>query len=92
MAYSMNILVCLRMKSELDEINFLILRNANLEIQLRDLCNLIMKIKRQADKKGMWISAGVNPYVPLTDESQQGPLVTSLYEKVEEIRKVVRKI
>lgn len=62
-----------------------------LEKELRDLCNLIMKIKRTADKKGMWISAGVNPYAELTEEAQQGPMITELYTRVDNIRNYIRK-
>lgn len=61
-----------------------------LEEDLRGLCNHIMKMRRQAEKSGNWVSMGCDPYQPLTDEAQQGPLVTQLYGMVDEARKKIR--
>lgn len=75
-----------------EEYERLLERNQVLEEELKSLCNLIMKIKRHADRQvpRCWISAGYDPYKELTDEAQQGPLITELFEMVEQCRKQVR--
>lgn len=67
--------------------------NNQLEEQLKTLCNHLMKIKRYAARHQpkLWLSAGYSPDLPLTDDAQQGPMVTQLFGMVDNIRKTFRK-
>ena len=62
------------------------------EQHLKDICNWAVKMKRSAERKGHWFSSGIDPYRPLTEEDQQGPLVTEFFVKIEEARKHLKKV
>lgn len=50
-----------------------------------ELSDLILTLKRKCDNQGIWLSAGLDVTKPLVAESQQGPMITKLYELAEQI-------
>lgn len=59
--------------------------------QARVLINHIMLIKRKCKEHNLWLQAGHDPYKPLTDEEQQGPLVTKLFDLTANLRQRINK-
>lgn len=59
--------------------------------EVRTLLNHIMLINRKCKEKNLWLGASFDPYKPLTDEAQQGPLVTKLFEMTKNIRQRLNK-
>lgn len=59
--------------------------------EFRVLLNHIMLIQRKCRENNMWLSAGCDPYKPLTDEEQQGPLVTKMFEMTKKLRQRLNK-
>ena len=57
----------------------------------RTLVNLILSIQRRAKAEGLWLSSGRDPYLEQTDEAQQGPLVTKMYDLARGLRKELNK-
>lgn len=54
--------------------------------EVRALLNHITLIGRKCQDSGVWLSGGVDPYKLLTDEDQQGPLVTKLFDMTQKLR------
>jgi len=65
--------------------------NDDITKQTRNLLNLIMLIQRKCRENNLWLGAGCDPYKEMTDEDQQGPLVTKMYAMVKELRKNLNK-
>jgi hypothetical protein len=65
--------------------------NDELTKEMRTLLNHIMLINRKCKENGLWLSAGHDPYKPLTDEEQQGPLVTKLFELTKNLRIILNR-
>lgn len=68
-------------------------RKNELEDHLRRITNYLVKMRRFGTRHTpkLWLSLGYIADKPLTDEAQQGPIVTELYELVENARKIVKK-
>lgn len=59
--------------------------------EVRTLLNHIMLINRKCKDNGLWLMAGYDPYKDLTDEEQQGPLVSKLFDLTKNLRQLLNK-
>ena len=59
--------------------------------EIRTLLNHISLISRKCKENNVYLSAGIDPYKPLTDEEQQGPLVTKLFELTKNLRIILNR-
>jgi hypothetical protein len=58
--------------------------------RLKALTAHITKIRKTCKSKGLWFSASFDALRPPTDEAQQGPMVTKLFELVDDNKKFLR--
>jgi hypothetical protein len=81
-------------KAELEKLNHkyenLIMEHVTVIKDARALINLVLRIKRRCEAESMWLGASRDPYLPLTTEDQQGPLITKLYEMVQELKRKLK--
>ena len=63
----------------------------NLTKDIRTLLNHISLIERKCRENGLFLSAGIDPYKPLDNVSQQGPMVTKLFELTKNLRTKLNK-
>ena len=59
----------------------------DLQKEIRLLVNYILKIKKRCESESLWLIASHDPYKPLIEEEQQGPLITKLYQMVVELKR-----
>jgi hypothetical protein len=71
----------------LSKYNVLRLDYEDLKKNSRILTNFILRIKKKCDHENLYLAAGLDPHKPLDAESQQGPLITRLYELTQELKK-----
>jgi len=58
--------------------------------RLKILTLQINKIRKKCKTNGLWLSASFDALMPATDEAQQGPMITKLFEIVDDNKKYLR--
>jgi hypothetical protein len=69
---------------------FLKLVHEDLRKESRSLVNYILRIRKKCENEHLWLMASRDPYKELTNEQQQGPLITKMFEMVQNVKRKIK--
>jgi hypothetical protein len=58
--------------------------------KLKSITLQLSKIRKKCQTNGLWLSAGFDGLKDSTDEAQQGPMITKLFQQLDEAREYLK--